>query len=36
MQVKGQGSRILGSSDRTRGDYDGGREGEGSIRLVSS
>ena len=36
MQVEGQGSRILGSSDRMRENYNGGREGKGSIRLVSS
>jgi len=34
--VKGKGSRIFGSSDWTRENKDGGRQGERSVRLADS
>ena len=36
MQVEGQGSRILGGSNRTREDQDGKEEGKGSIGMADT
>jgi len=34
--MKGKGSRVLGSSNRTRGDEDGRRKGERSIGVTDT